>query len=133
MKLTIPGEPAAKGRPKFTRAGIAYTPKKTVNYETLVKQIYAVEHPGERFTGKLKAVITAYFTIPKSASKKQRQAMLDGEIRPQKKPDTDNIAKIILDSLNTIAYDDDKQIVSLTVDKWYSDTPRVEVELSEIS
>ena len=38
VSFTVLGEPTGKGRPKFnsyTRS--AYTPKKTVNYETWVK------------------------------------------------------------------------------------------------
>ena len=76
--------------------------------------------------------ITAYFAIPKSTGKKKRAQMLSGEVLPAKKPDADNIAKIIADSLNKAAYHDDKQIVSLYVRKRYSDSPRVEVELIEV-
>ena len=39
------------------------------------------------------------------------------------KPDTDNIAKSILDSLNKIAYLDDKQVVDLEVHKFYNEKP----------
>ena len=53
--------------------------------------------------------------------------MLDGHIRSTKKPDCDNIAKIILDALNGLAYKDDKDIVSCLIEKWYGDEPRVEV------
>jgi Holliday junction resolvase RusA-like endonuclease len=84
----------------------------------------------ERLEGQIKAHIQAFFFIPKSTSNKKREKMLSGEIRPTKKPDTDNLAKIILDSLNKMAYDDDSQIVTLTVQKFYSDEPRVEVELA---
>ena len=55
--------------------------------------------------------------------------MLTGNLRPTKKPDLDNVAKIILDSLNKIAYDDDSQIVDLHIRKYYSDNPRVLVSL----
>ena len=34
------------------------------------------------------------------------------------KPDADNIAKLVLDALNGVAYDDDSQVVELTVKKW---------------
>lgn len=130
MILRIPGEPVAKSRPKFYK-GHATTPEKTVNYETLVKQLWAInEQP--RLNGPLKATVTAYFTIPKSVSQKKRNMMANGAIRPEKKPDADNIAKIILDALNTLAYDDDKQIVSLTVEKFYSESPRVLVEVNEL-
>ncbi|RGS43528.1 RusA family crossover junction endodeoxyribonuclease [Coprococcus eutactus] len=60
----------------------------------------------------------------------KREAMLQGKIRPLKKCDADNIAKIICDGLNGIAYPDDKQITSLSVEKWYSDNPKVIVIIS---
>ena len=50
-----------------------------------------------------------------------------------KKPDADNVAKIVLDSLNKIAYEDDKQVVELTVIKrWTFDNERIEFEVEEI-
>ena len=55
--------------------------------------------------------------------------MAKGEIRPTVKPDWDNIGKIISDALNGIAYKDDAQVVSCTVEKRYSNTPCVEVWL----
>ena len=46
---------------------------------------------------------------------------------------TDNIAKIILDSLNDIAFHDDSQIVKLTVIKrWTEGIERVEFILEEV-
>jgi len=57
--------------------------------------------------------------------------MITGVIRPTKKPDWDNIGKVIADSLNQIAYRDDAQIVSATVEKLYSLTPQVEVTIQE--
>lgn len=132
--LTIPGEPKGKGRPKFVRKGnfvSTYTPETTVNYENLVKicykQFYSIMLEGE-----LEANITAYFTIPKSVSNKKRIEMITGLINPTKKPDADNIAKIILDSLNGIAYKDDSQIVKLNVIKKWSDKPRVELEIKDL-
>jgi Holliday junction resolvase RusA-like endonuclease len=58
--------------------------------------------------------------------------MLDNKIYPTIKPDTDNIAKSILDSLNGIAYKDDKQVVKLTVEKRYDEIPSVSVWISEV-
>ena len=55
-----------------------------------------------------------------------------GKERPTRKPDFDNIGKIICDALNGIAYRDDAQIVDALVRKFYSDTPRVIVEISDI-
>lgn len=50
---------------------------------------------------------------------------------PTKKPDSDNIAKIICDSLNGIAYHDDSQIVELYICKSYSENPKVIVTIAE--
>jgi Holliday junction resolvase RusA-like endonuclease len=75
--------------------------------------------------------IHTYAYIAKSASKAKKDGMLKGLIRPMAKPDTDNIAKCILDALNKVAYPDDKQIVELSVSKYYSDNPCVVVEITE--
>jgi Holliday junction resolvase RusA-like endonuclease len=130
MRLTILGEPCAKQRPRLGK-GFTYTPEKTVNYETLVKQLYILQQK-ERLEGALKLTVEAFFSIPKSTSKKNREKMLKGMIRPTKKPDWDNVGKIISDALNEMAYKDDCQIVDATVRKWYSDNPRVEVEITEV-
>ena len=53
--------------------------------------------------------------------------MLDGKIRPTKKPDVDNIVKTIMDAGNGVIWHDDKSVVEVVVCKWYSDNPRVEV------
>ena len=132
ISFTVPGEPKAKARPRMTTTGIAYTPKKTVEYENWVRECYFIEQKGKKLEGQIKAEIAAYFTIPKSTSKKKRKKMTNYLIRPTKKPDTDNIAKIVLDSLNKIAFDDDKQVIDLRVLKFYSENPRVEVTLDEI-
>jgi Holliday junction resolvase RusA-like endonuclease len=115
----------------MTKTGHTYTPDKTVNYETLVKQLY-ITQGHERLEGALKLTVNAFFSIPKSTSKKNKEKMLQGEIRPTKKPDWDNVGKIISDALNEMAYKDDCQIVCATVRKWYSDNPRVEVEITEL-
>jgi Holliday junction resolvase RusA-like endonuclease len=129
IKFTIPGEPKGKGRPKFSRQGNfvkTYTPETTVNYENWVKICFR-EEGQKMLEGQLRAVIDCYYAIPKSFSKKKREKALKGELRPTKKPDCDNIAKIILDALNGLAYKDDKDIVSCLIEKWYGEEPRVEV------
>lgn len=119
--VVIEGKIKGKARPRFnTKTGRAFTPGDTVSYENWVKSCYK-EQDGRYLEGSLKAVITAYYEIPKSYTKKRVQAIKEGLELPIKKPDADNIAKIILDSLNGIAYKDDSQIVNLTVIKKYTD------------
>lgn len=135
VRFTILGEPKGKGRPRFCRnTGHAITPKDTVNYETLVKTEYGLKYPDFKFPDgtMLDMRIKAFYSIPQSASKKKKAAMLAGEIRPTKKPDMDNVVKIIADSLNQIAYRDDTQIVDCQCRKFYSEHPRVEVIIKSI-
>ena len=80
----------------------------------------------------VKGTIIAYYQIPKSVSKKKKKMMLDGDIRPMTKPDLDNIEKIIYDALNGIAYTDDSHIIAQRCAKFYSETPRVEVIITEL-
>ncbi len=130
IKFIVPGKPMGKQRPRVTGTG-TYTPKETVSYENLVKLMYSQLPEPKKFEGEVITKIDAYFEIPKSTSNKRRNLMLCNVIRPVKKPDCDNIAKIILDSLNGIAYKDDSQVITATVNKYYSDTPRVEVILQD--
>ena len=131
MRFEILGKPIGKGRPRLGKYG-TYTPEKTANYETLVKWTFANEFkdfkPMERA---VKAKITAIFAVPKSYSKKQRQELLN-TVNYTKKPDVDNIAKIILDSLNGLAYQDDSQVSCLLVMKGYGEQEKVIVELEEV-
>lgn len=132
IKLIIPGEPMGKGRPRLGKFG-THTPVKTAHYENLVKEMFAIsKQVSIPDRPQLKAKIDCYYSIPQSASEKKKLLMRNGDIRPTKKPDCDNVAKIILDSLNKVAYADDSQVVELTVNKWYSDNPRVDVEIEVI-
>lgn len=131
--VVVEGKIKGKQRPRFnSRTGSTYTPKETISYENWVRFCYR-EQDGKHLTGSIRANITAYYKIPKSYTKKRMQAIREGREYPQKKPDSDNIAKIILDSLNKIAFDDDSQVIELTVLKRYTEeSERVEFLLEEI-
>jgi Holliday junction resolvase RusA-like endonuclease len=131
----IPGQPQGKGRARVAMiAGHAraYTPEKTASYESLIKAQYHAAHPRELpILGEVDMEIRAWFEIPKSTSGKQAAAMLRYEINPAKKPDADNIAKVICDALNGIAYRDDTQIINLNICKRYAEFAGVDVSISE--
>lgn len=139
ISFEIPGEPQGKARPKVTRTksgkSLTYTPDKTVSYEELVRLRF-FHTAGESFHFEhgvpLYLIVTAYMSIPKSKSERVKTDMLAQRIRPTKKPDFDNVFKIICDALNGIAYADDTQIVDAQIVKRYSNIPRVEVEIGEI-
>ena len=126
-QFEVLGEPIGKARPRVTRWG-AYTPQKTTDYENLIRSAYK----GEYHTGYLQVDVVAYFKVPKSVSRKKRLQMLDREIKPAKKPDIDNVLKIVLDSLNKVAYKDDAQVISASIAKYYSDNPRLEIAIGEV-
>lgn len=134
MIFTIPGEPQGKGRPRVVRNGgpvRTYTPEKTATYENLVKLEYERQVDRMLGDGPVSMRIMAWYGIPKSASKRKREAMVGGAIRPTRKPDCDNVAKVIADALNGLAYRDDSQIVRMLVEKWFGEEPRVDVVIEE--
>ena len=119
ITFTVPGKPQGKGRPRASRDGHMYTPKKTREYESLIKRCYMLQHR-EKFEGCVMLRITALYPVPRSAKKSDREKMLRGLILPKKKPDGDNIEKAVADALNGVAYNDDRQIVSCTWKKEYT-------------
>lgn len=119
----VPGQPRGKERPRHTKTGITYTPKKTKNYEELVRYCFRNKYDNvvpiaEKIP--VAAFLIAYYKQPKNLSRAKKALIFDSNIFPVVKPDCDNIAKIILDSLNGIAYKDDNQVVKLCVDKRYA-------------
>lgn len=122
------GEPRGKERPRVAN-GHAYTPQKTRKYEWDLHTAW-LESDRTLYTGNVQMKVIAWFGIPKSAKKADREKMLAGEIRPTRRPDVDNILKIVGDSLQGFAYSDDKQINAMMIEKRYSDEPRVEVWLT---
>lgn len=129
----IAGIVQAKQRPKFN-GRFAYTPKETVEYENLVKLQYQAQCGNYRYPDDVPLAVTifAHLEPPQSASNIKKTRMLNQEEYPLKKPDVDNVAKIILDALNGIAYRDDKQVVTLIVKKLYAGESGVGVTISEV-
>lgn len=134
VQFTVPGEPIAKGRPRFSKYGQTYTPQRTAVYETLVRLEYERQCEGVFFEKgvPLRMIVHAYCAIPKATTKKKRVEMLSGVLWPTKRPDCSNLVKTIEDGLNGVAYEDDSQIVSLVVVKHWADIPHAEVMIHEI-
>ena len=125
VQFFVPGKPIGKGRPRVCRK-VTYTPKPTKDYENLVRQCYIAKYADKQpIPAKipLKVSIIANYPITQSMPKKQVKIIENGgafTVRPPKKPDADNISKIILDALNGLAYYDDNQVVTLRIDKCYA-------------
>ena len=124
-EMWIPFAPVAKGRPRMARTGAVYTPKKTRDAETLIRDFVATHHCiPEPIPYPLEVEVVFFF---KKVSPPNWHVS---------KPDADNICKLLLDSLGPytytylgtkrrkegILYIDDSQVCSLIIKKyWHKD------------
>ncbi len=128
IRFVIAGVPVAKERPRFTRSGHAYTPAKTRTYEEIVRLHATQAMRGKKMlSGAIELRVTAYLPIPKNFPVREKARALSGTLPCTKKPDWDNLGKIISDACNRIVYRDDAQICDSYVAKRYSAEPRVDV------
>ena len=131
----VEGIPKPKKRPRFRQFnGIvqSYTDKGTREYEDHVR---LTSQTAMGTTEPIETAVGVYLyirlPIPQSHSKKRKEACLNGQEKPIKKPDIDNLAKSILDGMNKVIWQDDSQIVSLHVTKVYSNGSGVDVLIKE--
>lgn len=136
INFTVYGEPVPKLRPRVVyRANIgrpiAISNPKTVSYEDAIRHAASLNRPPIPLTDMVVLTIRVYRSIPKSISKKKRELAIKGLLRPISRPDLDNYVKV-KDALNGIIWRDDSQVVRIVADKYYSETPRIEFEVSPI-
>ena len=131
LEFIIDGQPFGKERPRFWN-GHAVTPPKTRAYEQEVG-LLAKAAGAKPIPGPVEIIVDAFFKIPKSWSKKNREAAIYDEIRPTGRPDASNILKIVDDGCNGVAFVDDSQIVSSTCRKFYSEDARVQVRIEYLT
>lgn len=131
QEMFFPFIPIPKGRPRFTRTGHAYTPKRTSEYETNIADYYKMNN-GRFFDGPIAVRLVFYMPIPKGTSKRLFNIMKEGDFPHIKKPDLDNLVKAILDALNGVAFSDDSKITILRSSKMYSDSPGIWLEIKEV-
>ena len=154
IQFTIHGEPFGKlnMQPRMIHGhAIAFNPKKNSEYMERIISILnnipeVANHVGVIFEKNIPVYITivAYYKVPDSHYKyykktkewkydKEGNDMLKGLIKPTKKPDLDNISKVICDAISHQGgiWHDDSQITSEMLSKHYSDKPRVEVCIEE--
>lgn len=127
LSFTAHVSPCGKDRPRFSMGSgfpRVYTSGKTRRFETIFSD---VAHGAMMRAGlvptydAVRLRIVAYFPIPQSYSKKKRGECIAGLIKPMMKPDIDNVVKVVLDAMNGVVYDDDKQVFELVVAKRYTE------------
>lgn len=136
IEFIVPGQPVPKGRPKFARRGkgvVAYTPAKTVAYESAVQSAATEAMAGREPSARpIKLVVNLELEVPSSWSKKRRNLALAGQIRATKKPDADNVLKGLKDACNGIVWKDDAQVVCIELWKAYGASPGAFVSVLEV-
>lgn len=134
--FAIPGQPVAKGRPKFARQGSfvrTYTPEKTATYEKLVKLAATQAMSGRPpIEGPVELWLDINLQIPASWSKKRQRDAAAGLVAATKKPDADNVLKAVKDGMNGIVWLDDAQAVEYRISKRYSTSPCVQVSVEQL-
>jgi Holliday junction resolvase RusA-like endonuclease len=135
VTFSVDGDPVGKQRARHRRVGNfvrTYTPAKTVDYETRIREAGRLAMGTQE---PLETPVTMFLYIrtgiPKSYSKKRREACLSGQEKPTKKPDSSNILKAVEDGLNGVVYVDDCQIINHHITKVYASESGIEVMVKE--
>ena len=114
IRFEIEGEPIPQSRPRVTRNGNVYTPKRCADYRKLVALCASVAmQEKSMFQKDVPIVATIDFYRKRKATSRA---------------DIDNLLKSILDSCNGIVFEDDAQVVEIHCRKLQSDNPHVEIE-----
>lgn len=110
--FTLDGNPIPKARPRVVN-GHAYTPRETRQAEQDIRT--AAKLSGvRRLSGDIKLSVAFYRSSAHAC-------------------DVDNLAKLVQDALNGIAYEDDRQIICLSALKTIDRArPRTEVEIEQV-
>lgn len=132
IEFAVDGVPVPQARPRFTKSGHVYEPTKCKDYKEVVSIAARAAMRGKKpITGPVYVHCKFIFPIPKGWTKAKKKDALDGVIRPLKRPDGDNLEKLVWDSLTGIVWTDDAQIVAWSGDKWYGE-PETVVKVVEM-
>ena len=131
-------EPVAQARPRMTARPYPHmydpAPVKAFKRRVGAEAAKQLAELGQAASDKAMSVIIRFYRpLQKSLSKPEAARRASAVKLPTVKPDVDNYVKSFLDGLNGIVWQDDSQIVSLTAKKAYSDRPRIELEVYEVS
>ena len=131
VEIWVEGEPVAKARPRMTRGGHVYTPHRTIDAENAIRREWQKAKARE-ITGPVAINCVFYLQTPKNWSKARKALAEEGEILPEKVPDVDNLVKTVLDALNGLAFQDDKQVCRISAAKRYALVPGTVIRVREI-
>jgi Holliday junction resolvase RusA-like endonuclease len=132
IEFVVPGTVVPWARTAGGKNGHRFTPGKQARYMTALKLICQAATKGAKpLEGPIALEVMATYAWPKSLSAKKRA--LPGAAWRTGRPDADNIAKIIGDALNNIAWLDDAQISVASIRKTYSDHPGLTIKIEALA
>lgn len=121
----VPGDPVPQPRPRVSTAygsARAYVPQShPVHGYRQAVQLAAVAAGAQAHDSPVDVEIVAVFARPKSHRKGSTT---------QPRQDVDNVAKAVLDALTGVAWDDDRQVRRLTIEKSYGEEGRTTVRVT---
>lgn len=132
IEFFVPGKPIPKARPRVTKAGQTYTPKRCRQYEERVAKVAAHSYDGEPIDGACVLTMTAVMPRPQRLMAKRYSR---GRIYHPKRPDLDNLLKSVMDGLSKAGiWVDDARVTRTKASKFYAgigETPGVYISISE--
>lgn len=132
--FTYYGEAIAKGRPRTRVVGkfaTIYTPDRTRSFEGKVKAIAVTQMlsmGSEPTPDGVHVEIAFEKKMPISWPKKKRLALRGEPVITG--ADLDNQVKAVLDALNGVVFEDDKQVSDLTVSRRWGETDNFRISIS---
>ena len=123
INFSVDIRPMGKERPRMTRSGHAYTPQRTKDYENHIKKQFKKVFPDFKPIDSA-VLVELNFCYIRSKSNKNQFHLI--------KPDIDNLIKSICDSLNGLAYVDDRLITGIIAHKEYSTVDCVHIKISKL-
>jgi Holliday junction resolvase RusA-like endonuclease len=135
FSFLVLGKPIGKGRPRFAK-GRVFTPHETTVAEEAVRSGWRESGQVRLPDGPVWLDVELGVTRPRGHFTTRGELSAEGQRNAfphRQKPDVDNALKLICDALNTLAYADDVQIVTVNVRRRWSEAPFTRVAMGVLS
>jgi Holliday junction resolvase RusA-like endonuclease len=139
IQIVIPGDPVAKASPRAfvnprTGRPIITNATKTQQAMNYLCAVAKDQVPEDSIEDPVSLRLDCFFAVPKSKPKWWKEAAVRGDIPHSKKPDADNLSKLLCDCLTRLGVlADDSQVAELHVRKRYSSSPRTEITIRTLT
>lgn len=127
LKLVFDIIPEPTPRPRLGKGGRFYVKNSSSNNKFVEAIVKSNKELFQVVEGPCSFILNSYLPIPQSFNKVDTLLAELGILRPNKKPDWDNLGKTYSDAIQPWIISDDAIIVDAESHKYYSLKPRVEI------